>query len=153
MAKSTSLADYMTDWRRLLSLLEVNVNEGLLPAMPDLRGALEDALTRLERSSAQQDAIRAESKDNAEESRTHVRAGSDVALQLRAAIRAHLGPRKPMLAEFRVPVLAPRRPKPAAPEAKAEPTARRRRRRGAKAKTEGETEGQTETKEPEPAAS
>jgi hypothetical protein len=146
MAKSTSLADYMTDWRRLLSLLDVNVNDGLLPAIPELRGALENALVGLERSSAQQDAIRAESKDNAEESRTHVRAGSDVALQLRAAIRAHLGPRNPMLAEFRVRVLSPRRPKPAAPEKKAEPAARRRGRRKAQA------EAETGTKEAEPAA-
>ena len=146
MAKSTSLADYMTDWRRLLSLLEVNVNEGLLPAMPDLRGALESSLVSLERTSAQQDAIRAESKDNAEESRTHVRTGSDAALQLRAAIRAHLGPRNPMLSEFRVRVLAPRRPKPPAPEKKAESAVRRRRRRGAKAETE------TGAKEAEPAA-
>lgn len=146
MAKITSLADFMADWRRLLSLLMANVTEGLIPDMPALRGRLEDALARLERTSAQQDAIRAESKDNAAESRELVRSGSDVALQLRAAIRAHLGPRNPMLAEFRVRVLAPRRPKPSVPEEKAEPTARRRRRRGAKAEPE------TEAKEAEPAA-
>jgi len=136
MAKSTSLADYMADWRRLLSLLMFNVSEGLIPDMPALRKLLEDALARLERTSAQQDAIRAESKDNAAESRALVQTGSDVALQLRAAIRAHLGPRNPMLSEFRVRVLAPRRPKPATPEEKAELTARRRRRRGAKAEPE-----------------
>ena len=150
MAKSTSLADYMTDWRRLLSLLMFNVNEGLIPDMPALRGALENALMRLERTSAQQDAIRAESKDNAAESRALVQSGSDVALQLRAAIRAHLGPRNPMLAEFRVRVLAPRRPKPATPEEKAEAAARRRRRREAKAEAETEAEPK---EEPEPAAS
>ena len=152
MATNKSLADYMADWRRLLSLLEINVNEGWLPDMTALRTALQDTLARLERSVAQQDSIRAESKDNAEETRALVWSGLDVARQLRAAIRSHLGPRNPMLAEFRVPVLAPRRPKPAAPEKKAEPTVRRRRRRGAKAETEGETEGQTEAKEPEPAA-
>lgn len=148
MAKSTSLADYMTDWRRLLKLLEVNVLDGLIPDMPALRDALADALVRLERTSAQQDAIRAESKDNAAETRAVVQAGSDLALQLRAAIRAHLGPRNPMLAEFRVRVLAPRRPKPVEPEEKAEPSARRRSRR-AKARAEAEAE----TEEPEPAAS
>ena len=146
MAKITSLADYMTDWRRLLSLLDANVNEGSIPAMPELRGALENALVSLERSSAQQDAIRAESKDNAAESRALVHSGSDVALQLRAAIRAHLGPRNPMLAEFRVRVLSPRRPKPAAPEKKPEPAARRRGRRKAQAGTG------TVPKEAEPAA-
>src|SRR5688500_16534464 len=109
MATNKSLADYMADWRRLLSLLMVNVSEGLIPDMPVLRSALQDALSRLEQTSAQQDAIRAESKDNAAESRALVRSGSDVALQLRAAIRSHLGPRNPMLAEFRVRVLAPRR--------------------------------------------
>lgn len=143
MALIRSLADYMADWRRLLSLLMVNVSEGLIPDMPALRGALEDSLVRLERSSAQQDAIRAESKDNAAETRALVQAGSDVALQLRAAIRSHLGPRNPMLAEFRVRVLSPRRPKPAVPVEKAEPAARRRGRRKA----------ETEAKEPEPAAS
>lgn len=153
MAMSRSLADYMADWRRLLNLLAANVNEGLIPDMPVLRTALEEALVRLEQTSAQQDAIRAESKDNAAESRALVRSGSDLALQLRAAIRAHLGPRNPMLAEFRVRVLAPRRPKPAEPEVKAEPTARRRRRRGAKAEAAGtEAEAEAEAKEPEPAA-
>lgn len=148
MVRNTSLADHMADWRRLLSLLEVNVNEGWIPDMPALRTTLQDILVRLERSVAQQDAIRAESKDNAEETRTLVRSGSDAALQLRAAIRSHLGPRNPMLTEFRVRVLAPRRPKPAAPEKKAQPSARRR---GRKAKAE--TEIEAEPKEPEPAAS
>jgi hypothetical protein len=128
------------------------VREGLIPDMPALRSALEDALVRLERTSAQQDAIRAESKDNAAESRALVQSGSDVALQLRAAIRSHLGPRNPMLAEFRVRVLGPRRPKPAAPEEKAEPAARRRNRRGAKAEVETEVK-EAEPKEPVPAAS
>lgn len=151
MVRNTSFADYLADWRRLLKLLEVNVLDGLIPDMPALRAALEDALIRLERTVAQQDSIRAESKDNAEESRALVRTGSDVALQLRAALRAHLGPRNPMLAEFRVRVLAPRRPKPAEPEVKAEPSARRSRRRKAKAGTEVEAEA--EPKEPEPAES
>lgn len=149
MAINTSFADYLADWRRLLKLLEVNVLDGLIPDMPALRAALEDVLARLERTVAQQDSIRAESKDNAEESRALVRSGSDVALQIRAAIRSHLGPRNPMLTEFRVRVLAPRRPKPTAPEAKAEPKARRSRRR--KAKAEAET-AEAEPKEPEPAA-
>jgi hypothetical protein len=145
MAKITSLADFMADWRRLLSLLMANVTEGLIPDMPALRGKLEDALARLERTSAQQDAIRADSKDNAAESRELVQSGSDVALQLRAAIRAHLGPRNPMLAEFRVRVLSPRRPKPAGTEKRAEPAVRRRRRGGAKAEPEAPA--------PEPTAS
>ena len=127
MGVSTSLADYMADWRRLLHLLEINVNLGLLPDMPALRGALEAALVSLENSSANQDAIRAESKDNAATSRDHLMLGADAALQLRSAIRSHLGPRNPKLAEFRVRVLGPRRPKPTAPEDTAEMTVRRRR--------------------------
>ena len=148
MAKIRSLADFMADWRRLLSLLEINVKDGLIPDMPALRVALENALVRLTQTSTQQDAIRAESKDNAAESRELVHAGSDAALQLRAAIRAHLGPRNPMLAEFRVRVLGPRRPKPAAPEVKAEPTARRRGRRKAKAEAEAEAETEPEPVSP-----
>lgn len=145
MVKSTSFADYMADWRRLLHLLESNVNEGLIPDMPVLRGTLEAALVSLERSTAQQDAIRAEAKNNAAESRAHLMLGWDAALQLRAAIRSHLGPRNPMLTEFRVRVLGPRRPKPALPE-DVRPVAGSRRRRGTKAKSE------TETKQVEPAA-
>lgn len=136
MFRNTSIADFIADWRRLLNLLEINVSEGLIPDMPVLRGGLEDALLRLEQSSAQQDAIRAESKDNAAESRALLQIGSDVALQIRAAIRAHLGPRNPKLAEFRVRVLEPRRPKPNPVEDKAEETARRGRRRGKKAEPE-----------------
>lgn len=150
MVRIRSIADYLADWRRLLSLLEANVNEGLIPDMPALRAALQETLVRLEQTSAQQDSIRAEAKDNAAESRDLLRRGADVALQLRAAIRAHLGPRNPMLTEFRVRVLAPRRPKPAEPEEKAEPSARRRSRRS---KAKAEAEAETETKEPEPAAS
>lgn len=152
MVRIRSIADYLADWRRLLSLLEANVNEGLIPDMPALRAALQESLLRLEQTSAQQDSIRAEAKDNAAESRDLLRRGADAALQLRAAIRAHLGPRNPMLAEFRVRVLAPRRPRPVEPEEKAEPSARRRSRR-AKAEAGTEVEAEAETKEPEPAAS
>lgn len=134
MPKSTSFADYMADWRRLLHLLETNVNQGLIPDMPLLRGSLEAALVSLENTTAQQDAIRGEAKDNAATSREHLLLGADAALQLRAAIRAHLGPRNPKLAEFRVRVLGPRRPKPAAPEDTVETTVRRRR---TKAKPQG----------------
>ena len=142
MTRNTSFADYMADWRRLLSLLEINVSQGLLPDMPVLRGALEIALLSLEQTTAQQDSIRGEAKDNAEESRTHLLLGADAALQLRAAIRSHLGPRNPKLTEFRVRVLGPRRPKPALPEDTAPAAPRRdRRRRRTKAKPE----------EPEPA--
>ena len=109
MVRITSIADYLADWRRLLSLLEANVDEGLIPDLPLLRSALAEALGGLEQTSARQDAIRAESKDNAARSRAFMRTGSDVALQIRAAIRAHLGPRNPLLAEFRVRVLALRR--------------------------------------------
>jgi hypothetical protein len=116
MVKSTSLADYMADWRRLLHLLAVNVGLGLLPDMPVLSGTLEAALVSLEQSTAQQDAIRGDAKDNALATREHLQLGSDAALQLRAAIRSHLGPRNPRLAEFRVRVLGPRRPKPTLPE-------------------------------------
>ena len=142
MGVNTSLADYMADWRRLLHLLAINVNEGLIPDMPVLRGQLEAALVSLENSSAHQDAIRAESKDNAAETREQVQLGSDLALQLRAAIRSHLGPRNPLLAEFRVRVLGPRRPKPALPE-DVQPTASRRRKKA---------KAGTEEKEVEPAA-
>ncbi len=120
MHNNSSFADYLADWRRLLNLLEINVSQGLIPDMPVLRGALEAALVSLEQTTAQQDAIRGEAKDNAAMSREHLLLGSDAALQLRAAIRAHLGPRNPRLAEFRVRVLGPRRPKPTAPEATAE---------------------------------
>ena len=48
MVRIRSLADYMTDWRRLINLLDANVNEGLLPDMPVLRSQLEDALLSLE---------------------------------------------------------------------------------------------------------
>lgn len=127
MVRSTSIADYMADWRRLLHLLEINVGDGLIPDMPVLRGTLEAALVSLESSSAHQDAIRAESKDNAATTREHLLLGADAALQLRAAIRAHLGPRNPKLAEFRVRVLGPRRPKATAPEDTVPTTVRHRR--------------------------
>jgi hypothetical protein len=136
MFRNTSFADYLADWRRLLNLLLINVAEGLIPDMPVLRGALEAAMVSLEQSTAHQDSIRADAKDNAAESRANLLLGADAALQLRAAIRSHLGPRNPKLAEFRVRVLSPRRPKPTAPEDTAEDKPQATPRRRAKAAPE-----------------
>ena len=148
MVRNTSFADYIADWRRLLVALEVNT-----AALPDLsvqRPALEAIVTELEAVVTRQDAIRAESSENAQEARQLLKEGADVALQIRSAMRAHLGPRNPKLAEFRVRVLGVRRRAPAeeAPppvEAKA-PGGRRRRRRRRGSKAEA---GQSE---PKPAA-
>lgn len=149
MAKFNSFADFIGDWRRLLAALDANPD-----ALPDLsaqRPALEAVLKKLEEVSARQDALRVESKGNAAEARLLMQRGADLALQVRAAIRAHLGPRNPKLAEFRVRVLGGRRPRPV-PE---EPTGtkapvRGRRRRGSQAEADTEAEAQ---EEPEPATS
>lgn len=144
--RNTSFADFIADWRRLLVALEVNVDD--LPDLSVQRPALESILAELEAVVTRQDAIRVESKENAAEARLLVKKGSDMALQIRSAMRAHLGVRNPKLAEFRVRVLGqPRRPPAETPppvEAKPPGRRRRRRRRGSKA--------EAEEAEPKPAA-
>lgn len=67
--------------------------------------ALETVVTR-------QDAIRVEARENAAYARELLVRGADLARQIRAALRAHLGPRNPKLAEYRIQVLGQRRPQP-----------------------------------------
>lgn len=114
MVRNSSFADFIADWRRLLVALEVNVD-----ALPDLSlqlPLLVAILAELEAVITRQDAIRVESKENAAEARDLLKRGSDVAIQIRAAVRAHLGPRNPKLAEFRVRVLGQPRRRPPAEE-------------------------------------
>lgn len=105
--RNTSFADFIADWRRLLVALEVNVSA--LPDMSAQGTALTAIVTELEAAVTRQDAIRVESKENATEARQLIKQGSDVAIQIRSAVRSHLGPRNPKLAEFRVRVIGPRR--------------------------------------------
>lgn len=115
MVRNTSFADFIADWRRLLVALEVNVDA--LPDMSEQGPALDAIITELESVITRQDAIRVESKENATEARQLLKKGSDVAIQIRSMVRAHLGPRNPKLEEFRVRVLGVprRRPNPAEP--------------------------------------
>lgn len=111
--RKTSFADYIADWRRLLVALEVNVDA--LPDMAVQRPILEAIVLELETVITRQDAIRVESKENATEARQLVTKGADMAIQIRSAVRSHLGPRNPKLAEFRVRVIGPRK-RPSAEE-------------------------------------
>ena len=115
MARNSSFADFIADWRRLLAALDANPDS--VPDLSTQRPAMESILDELEAVVTRQDAIRVDSKENASEARQLLQKGSDVAIQIRAALRAHFGPRNPKLAEFRVRVLGQprRRPNPEEP--------------------------------------
>lgn len=108
MIKSSSYADFIADWRRLLTALDAN--PGSLPDLTDPRTDLEAVLEKLVEGIARQDAIRVASRSNAAGNRELLQQGADLAVRVRAALRAHLGPRNPKLGEFRIPELGrPRR--------------------------------------------
>ena len=119
MPKSSSFADYIADWRRLLAAIDANPDS--IPDFSGQRTSFETVLDKLEEGAARQDAIRVSSKINAAENRALLQQGADLALQLRSALRAHLGPRHPKLGEFRIRVLGRPRRRRAEPEAESAP--------------------------------
>lgn len=119
MPKSLSFADYVADWRRLLVALEANPDA--IPFHADQRIDLEAVLEQLAEGAARQDALRAASRINAAQNRALLEQGADLALQLRSALRAQLGPRNPKLGEFRIRVLGRPRRRRAEPDAESVP--------------------------------
>lgn len=111
MPNKTSYADFVNDWQRLATSVEVN--QSILPDLIMLRDQLLSVLAELQEIMARQDGHRAGLRAETKRLRELLKEGRDLALRVRAVIRAHLGPRDEKLAEFRIPVLG--RPRPAQP--------------------------------------
>ena len=108
MPNKTSYADFVNDWQRLTTSVEVN--QSILPDLIELRERLLRVLAELQEIMARQDGHRAGLRAETKRLRALLQEGRDLALRVRAVIRAHLGPREEKLAEFRIPVLGRTRP-------------------------------------------
>jgi hypothetical protein len=98
--ENRSTADFVMYWKRLLQA--TLANEGFLPDLTQLKGALQGVLEEVNVVSAQQDAHRAGLQIQTQRLQVLKVRGRDLSAQLRGAIVSHLGPRNPKLAEFRM---------------------------------------------------
>lgn len=98
--RNRSFADFITGWTRLLQASDAN--QPILPDLALLKGALQGVVDELKVITARQDAHRASLQSDTQRLQELMVQGRDVALQLRAVIVSHLGPRNPKLAEFRL---------------------------------------------------
>lgn len=100
VSRSRSFADFLTAWTRLLQASDTN--QAILPDLTQLKGVLQGVVDELKVITARQDAHRASLLVDSQRQKELMVQGRDVALQLRAVIVSHLGPRNPKLAEFRL---------------------------------------------------
>ncbi|MFL6197893.1 MAG: hypothetical protein ACJ76J_01845 [Thermoanaerobaculia bacterium] len=99
-SRNRSFADFVTSWTRLLQASDAN--QPVLPDITVLKGILQGVVEELNVITARQDAYRASLLTDAARQKELMVQGRDVAIQLRAVIVSHLGPRNPKLAEFRM---------------------------------------------------
>lgn len=114
MPNKSSHADFIIDWERLLQAVANNGNT-LPESLTSQITALTNVLTETRSVVVRQDYHRAGLRGETRRLRELLTEGRDGALRIRAAIRAHLGPRQEKLAEFRIPVLGRNRPVSSAP--------------------------------------
>jgi hypothetical protein len=121
-----SLADFVTDWETLLK----NVSDAAaeLPNMDVYKGTLEQLLAKAMDGIALSHARRGLKQQETKERKELMAQGKDAAAQLRAAVKAHFGPRSERLLQFgmtpirkrkKAPVQAVKEPTPAHPPAPA----------------------------------
>jgi hypothetical protein len=112
-----SHADFVTDWETLLK----NVSDAAaeLPNMDAYKGPLEQVLTQTMSTIAQSHATRGVKQQGTKDLRGLIVQGKDAAAQLRAAVKAHFGPRSERLLQFGMTPIRPRKkkkePAPATP--------------------------------------
>jgi hypothetical protein len=121
-----SLADFVTDWETLLK----NVSDAAaeLPNMDVYKGTLEQLLAKAMDGIALSHARRGLKQQETKERQELMAQGKDAAAQLRAAVKAHFGPRSERLLQFgmtpirkrkKAPVQTVKEPTPAHPPAPA----------------------------------
>lgn len=116
-----SQADILTDWETLLKRVASNAAD--LPNSDLYSAPLAQLLDTAKSSLALSKAHRATKQEGTKDFKTLVREGKDAATKLRAAIKAHFGPRSERLVEFGIQPLRPRKKKPGTEEAKKPKTA------------------------------
>jgi hypothetical protein len=98
MPDINSYADVLRNWELLLtSVLE---DAGLLPSVESHRAALERHLLATKAVKARQDVHTAGKQEATQELRAMIAQGRELAIRLRAAIKADMGPRTERLVHF-----------------------------------------------------
>jgi hypothetical protein len=107
----TSLADFVTDWETLLK----NVSDAAaeLPNMDVYKGALEKLLASAKDGIALSHARRGVKQQETKDLQELMGQGKDAAAQLRAAVKAHFGPRSERLLQFGIKPIRKRKKAPA----------------------------------------
>jgi hypothetical protein len=105
-----SQADILTDWETLLK--RVASNAGDLPNIEIYSAPLAQLLDTAKNGLALSKAHKATKQEGTQDFKSLVRAGKDAATKLRAAVKAHFGPRSERLVEFGIQPLRPRKRNP-----------------------------------------
>lgn len=108
-----SHADIVTDWETLLKRVASNAAD--LPNIDLYSAPLAQLLDTAKNSLALSKAHRATKQEGTQDFKALVREGKDAATKLRAAVKAHFGPRSERLLEFGIQPLRPRKKAPVVP--------------------------------------
>ena len=107
MPIASSYADVVLDWELLLAA--VHDNAGDLAAIEPQRAALAQHLEATQAVRAKQDSSRAVKQQTTQELKKMLVEGRELAMRLRNAVRANIGPRNERLVQFGVAPLRKRR--------------------------------------------
>ena len=123
MPVATSHADIVDDWEALLTAIRGNAEK--LPDIERHSSALELVLGQTKAMKAQRDAHAASRQVATQELRKLVTQGRELAIRLRGAVRANIGPKSEQLVEFNMKPIRkrPRKTKAGEPPEVKTPTA------------------------------
>lgn len=114
MPEINSYADIIRDWEQLLTSAKANAET--LPSIETHRLALETHLEATKGTKARQDSHTALRQQATQDLKAMVALGRELAIRLRGAVRADVGPKSELLVQFGMAPLRPRtRRSPAAP--------------------------------------
>lgn len=109
MPVASSYADVIKDWEALLTAaLEHALS---LPDAERARIAFQEHLARTKEMKARQDSLTAARQETTQALRKLVLEGRDLAIRLRGAVKANLGPRSEGLVQFGIPPIRKRAPR------------------------------------------
>ena len=110
MPTISSYADIVRDWEQLLTAAQESSTE--LTEAERHRAALAQHLEAVKALKAKQDSARAEKQENTRELKRMLAEGRDLAIRLRGAVKASMGPRSERLVKFGLAPLRKRRKTP-----------------------------------------
>ncbi len=115
-----SLADFVTDWETLLKNVSDAATE--LPNLDVYKAPLDQLLTQAMSGLALSQAHRGLKQQGTKDLQSLIAQGKDAAAQLRAAVKAHFGPRSERLLQFGMTPIRPRKKKSKEPVPAIPPT-------------------------------